>query len=126
MKLIKSILLIVSITILLFAITACEDNNAILQKAVDDINSDDAMHSRLEGYYRVHAEARGSSTIVVVFVAEHEDLATAEISQTISEGVTSEFQVAVEEMRNAGISDPKVVLEFFDSEDVLIYNHIFS
>jgi len=124
MKLLKSFFVIAMTVVLVFALAACGDSSEkILKDAVDEINSDESMHSALEGLYTVRAEARGSSSIVVVFKAELEELATAEVSKAVSEEVTSEFQDAVNEMRKAGISSPKVILEFLDMGGQLVYTH---
>jgi len=105
-------------------LTACGGNP--LQDVVDEINSDDAMHTELEGLYKVHAEAQGSSTIIVKFQAEFEELATPEVSQVVSDEAASGFQAAVKEMGEAGISEPAVVLDFLDMNGNSVYTRRFS
>ncbi|MCL2820664.1 MAG: DUF4854 domain-containing protein [Oscillospiraceae bacterium] len=124
MKLRRSLPVFILAIVLVFTLTAC--NRDVLQEAVDEINSDESLHAELEGLYNVRAEKRGDSTIVVVFKAELEELATAEISQVVAEGGASEFQKAVEEMRKARISNPKVILEFLDMSGSLIYTREFN
>jgi len=126
MKPLKRLLFIVTVGILILSLAACGNNaSTVLKEAVDEINSDESMHAALEGMYKVRAEARGDSTIVVIFKAEIESLASSEVSELISEQVADEFNVAVDVMRKAGISDPKVVLEFQDMSGVLLYTHVF-
>jgi len=108
----------------LFAMTACGANP--LQDAVDEINSNREMHEDLEGLYKVHAEVRERSTIVVSFRAEIEELATPEVSQIVSDEAASEFQAAVREMHKAGVSDAAIVLEFSDTDGNLIFTREFS
>ena len=127
MKIIRSFLFVVTAIIMVLSLTACGDDPAkVLRDAVNEINSDESMHAELEGLYTVRAEARGDSTIVVVFKAELEELASVEVSEIVSEGGASEFQLAVDEMRKAGISNPKVILEFLDMSGTLIYSREFS
>ena len=129
MKKIRGLLLVVTVIVLVLSLTACGSSNNpanVLRDAVNEINSDESMHAELEGLYTVRAEARGDTTIVVVFKAELEELADAEVSKAVSEHAGAEFQVAVDEMRKAGISNPQVILEFLDMSGVLIYSHIFS
>jgi len=124
MKTLKNLSLTVMIILTLIVLIACGGNP--LQDAVDEINADESMHEELSGLYKVCAEKRGESSIVVVFNAELEELATPEVSKAVSEGGASEFRVAVEEMRKARISNPQVILEFFDLDGFLIYTHIFD
>jgi len=128
MKPAKKLLPVIFLSILSVALSlllvACGGNP--LQEAVDEINSDEAMHAELDGLYKVHAEAQGESTIKVVFRAELEELATSEISQLISDEAASEFLAAVDEMRKAGISEPAVVLEFLDLGGNIIYVRTFN
>ena len=121
--LLTALLLLLSVTVSLF-LNACGGNP--LQDAVDEINSNEAMHADMDGFYKVHAEAQGESTIVVKFQAEHEELATPEVSQVVSDEAASGFHSAVQEMRKAGISDPTVVLEFLDMNGNQIYTRRFS
>jgi len=125
MKLLKSLLLMFSAILLTFLLTSCGGNP--LQDAVDAINSDEAMHVEMEGLYTLHAETRGDSAIAVIYRAELEELASLEVAQAmISGGVSAEFQNAVSEMKNARITDPKVIVEFLDTNGNLIYSHEFS
>ena len=124
MKLLKNPALILLAILLTITIAACGGDP--LQEAVDMINDDESMHEELEGLYTVRAEARGSSTIVVIFRAEMIELADPAVAEAVSESAESEFQAALREMRNARISDPKILLEFQDMDGVLIYTHEFS
>ena len=131
MKSFKKILLTALAIVLAVALIACgssSNTNKVLQDAVEEINSDESMHKSLEGLYKVHAEARGDSTIVVVFKAELEELASREVSEFISgdKDVVSGFREAVDEMQKAGVANPKVVLEFQDMDGQLIYTHNFE
>ena len=120
----KTVLLIMLSVALAIVLTACGGNQ--LDKFVDEINSGEAIHAEFEGLYKVHAETRGNSTIILVFQAELEELATPEVSQIVSDEAASESRAAVEEMRNAGISEPSVILEFLDKSGNLIYVRQFS
>jgi len=111
------------ITTCLF-LAACGGNP--LQDAVDEINSDEAMHADLEGFYKVHAKTQGESTIVVTFQTELEELSTPEISKTVSDEAAAGFLAAVKEMQKAGISNPAVVLEFLDMRGNPVYTRTFS
>ena len=127
MKLFKNIFIIITAVLLIFSLTGCRnDSTELIREAVDSINTDEKMHREMEGLYKVHAEARGDSAIVIVFKAEREDIATLEISQSVSEKGAPEFKQAVEVMKESGIKDAKVVLEFYDQSNKLIYNHVFS
>ena len=127
MRKLRGLLFVVTAIVLVLSVAACGSNPGdVLRDAVNEINSDESMHAALEGLYTVRAEARGDSTIVVVFKAELEGLASAEVSQAVSEEAGDEFQDAVDEMRKAGISNPKVILEFLDMNGTLIYSHEFS
>jgi len=127
MKPLRNLLLIVTAIVFLLSLTACVNNAVnVLKETVDEINSDESMHAELEGLYAVRAEVRGDSAVVVIFRAELEELASPEVSKVISESVSSEFQLAVDEIRKAGISDPMVILEFQDLGGNLIYTHVFS
>jgi len=116
-------LLIISLLVLSVVLTAilaaCGGNQ--LEKIVEELNSDEAMHAELEGLYKVHAETRGDSVIAVIFRAEMEELATPEVSQIVSDEAASEFRAAVDEMRNAGITDPEIILEFLDMSGAVIF-----
>ena len=118
------VLLIALVGAFTLVLTACGGNPLV--RAVDEINADEALHAELQGLYAVHAVAEGDSTLKVVFQAEIEELATREISEAVSNEAASQFQIAVEEMRRAGISEPAVVLEFFDMGGSLIYVRYFS
>ena len=124
MKVFKSVLFITLTVILLLALSACDRD--ILQNAVDDINADESLKEELSGLYKIHASKRGSSTIVYTFSAEREELATAEVSKAVAEGGSNEFRNALNEMQKARISDPQIILEFFDLDGILIYTHIFD
>jgi len=124
MKSLKKAIFVLIAVLLIFIIAACGGDP--LQDLVDEINADESMHEELEGLYIVHAEARGESSIVIKFRAELEELADPAVTEAVSESVASEFQEALQEMRNARISDPKIVLEFFDMGGNLIYSHEFS
>ena len=118
-------LAIILISILLAAtLTACGGD--VLQEVVNEINSDREFHEALSGLYTVRAEKRGKSAIAVVFNAQLEELATTELSRTVVEGGAKEFGNAVNEMRKARISDPEVILEFFDLNGIMIYSHVFN
>jgi len=117
-----NIVLVSVFLIIAMLVSACGDStHALLQETVDEINADEEMHAELEGLYTVHAEVQGSSTILVVFKAQHEDLASAEVAQTVSDNVVTEFQDAVTEMLSAGILDAAIVLEFLDTEGNRVY-----
>lgn len=116
--------LAVFVMVLCAALIACGGN--ALQEAADGFNSDEAMHAELEGIYTIHAQASGDSTVVVTFRAELEELAAPEVAQTVSDSAASEFQAAIQEMRNARITDPIIVLEFLDTTGNLIYIREFS
>jgi len=124
MKVFRSILLVSLVIILTLSLAAC--GRDVIQDAVNEINADQSMHDELSGLYKVRAEKRGDSAIAVVFNAELEELATPEVSKAVAEGGASEFRVAVEEMRKARISNPQVILEFFDLNGILIHTHIFD
>ena len=133
MKILKNLLAVILVILLTITLVACNNgiffgacSRDVLQEAVDEINSDENLHTEMRGLYTVHAEKRGESAIVIIFNAEHEELSTAEISKTVAESVAREFQNAVEEMRKAMIKDPEVILEFFDLNGNLIYTHIFN
>ena len=124
MKQIRSLTLIIMMIVSAVVLVACGVD--ALQKAVDIINSDEEMHAEMAGLFTVYAEARGNSTMVVTFKAEMEELATVEVAQAGADAAASDFQVAVEEMRNARITDPKVILEFLDMDGNLLYSREFS
>ena len=124
MKTLKRLSAISLAILLVFALAAC--GRDVLQEAVDEINNDPDLHAGLEGLFTVRAEKRGDSTIVVIFKAELEELATVEVSEAMAEGGAKEFREAVEEMRKARITDPKVILEFLDLSGTLIHTHEFN
>jgi len=133
MKILKNSSAVILAILLTIMLVACNNNiffsacnRDVLQDAVDEINSDEDLHMEMRGLYTVRAEKRGESAIVVIFNAEHKELATAEISQTVAEGGAKEFREAVDEMRKAMITDPEVILEFFDLDGILIYTHIYN
>jgi len=124
MKLIKNVAIVLLLSILFVSLVACRNN--ALNDAVDELNNDQSLHAQLDGLYTVRAEARGSSTIVIIFLAQQEELADIEISQAVSESAAPEFEYTLGEMKNANIRNPKIVLEFLDTGGGLIYRHEFS
>jgi len=124
MKIIKYSTLILLVLFFTFALTACNDD--LLQEVVDQINADEGLQEDLRGLYKIRAEKRGNSAIAVIFNAEIEEIATAEISHLVAEGGEREFQEAVEVLRKAKISNPEVILEFFDPSGIFIYTHVFN
>jgi len=124
MKTLKRLSVLSLAILLIFALTAC--NRDVLQEAVDEINNDPELHGLLEGLYTIRAEKRGDSSIVVIFKAELEELADPDVSEAVAKEGANEFQRAVEEMRKARITDPKVILEFLDLSGILIYTHEFN
>ena len=126
-KLYISIMLILSVITLCVALTACGNNTmTLIHDVVDDINSNDSLHSALNGLYTVHAEAQGVSTIIVTFQAELEDLESPDVAEAISNDIDSEFQNAVSEMKSAGIPEPAIVFEFLDMDGELLYTRKFN
>ena len=124
MKIIKYSSVILLVIVFTIALTACNDD--ILQEVVDNLNNETDLHDGLQGIYKIRAEKRGNSAIAVIFTAELEEIATAEVSQIVAEGGADEFQEAVEIMRKARISNPEVILEFINMSGILIYTHVFN
>ena len=125
MKTMKNLTLVVLAVLLAATLVACGPPS--MQDIVDDVNSDEDLHNSLAGLYAFLAEARGDSTIALIFRAEMEELATPEVAQLSADTAGPEFQnIVLPEMRNAGISDPIVVLEYQDMDGVLIYSREFS
>jgi len=103
---------------------ACGDD--ALQRAVDIFNSDEELHNDLAGLFIVYAEAKDGSTMVVTFRAEDEEVATIDVAEAGANAAAPLFRAAVNGLRNARISDPKVIVEFLDTSGALIYSREFS
>jgi len=124
MKLRKNILLIILVIVLTVTVVACGAD--ALQRAVDIINSDEELHEDLAGLFTVYAEAKDGSIMIVTFRAEAEDVATIEVAEAGANAAAPLFRAAVNGLRNARVSDPKVLLQFLDLDGSLIYSREFS
>ena len=124
MRLLRNLILIVLVIASTMMLIACGDD--ALQRAVDIFNSDEELHNDLAGLFIVYAEAKDGSTMVVTFRAEDEEVATIDVAEAGANAAAPLFRAAVNGLRNARISDPKVIVEFLDMSGALIYSREFS
>ena len=121
----KKPVIVLIIIVLIIPLSACEDNVTIYD-TVDAINANESIYSGLIGLFTIHAEAQDETTIAVVFKAEREELSIPEVARAISDETTSDFKAAVLSMRNSGISNASIVLEFLDTNGDMFFSRSFS